>query len=83
MANVDALLSLPNVQSVGEHDRFWQSFRDAAAEAAAGANLVSDAHVVALMLENGVRTMWTQDRDFRRFPTIDVRDPFASAGGDG
>ncbi len=39
-------------------------------------NLVPDAHIVALMHQNGVRTIWTHDRDFRRFDAIDVRDPF-------
>lgn len=29
------------------------------------------------MRENGVRTIWTDDRDFRRFDGIYVRDPFA------
>jgi hypothetical protein len=28
-----------------------------------------------MMLEHGVRTIWTHDRDFRRFRDIDVRDP--------
>jgi predicted nucleic acid-binding protein len=39
-------------------------------------NLVPDAHIVTLMLENDVRTIWTHDRDFRRFREIEVRDPF-------
>jgi predicted nucleic acid-binding protein len=39
-------------------------------------NLVPDAHLVTLMAENDVRTIWTRDRDFRRFPRIEVRDPF-------
>ena len=30
------------------------------------------------MLENGVRTIWTRDRDYRKFTGIRVRDPFAS-----
>ncbi|GIV00558.1 MAG: hypothetical protein KatS3mg014_2173 [Actinomycetota bacterium] len=34
-------------------------------------------HLVALMRENGVRTILTHDRDFRRFDGIRVRDPFA------
>jgi predicted nucleic acid-binding protein len=29
------------------------------------------------MRENGVRTIWTNDRDFRSFDGIDVRNPFA------
>jgi hypothetical protein len=28
------------------------------------------------MLENDVRTIWTRDRDYRRFTGIEVRDPF-------
>lgn len=42
-------------------------------------NVVPDAHLVALMLENDVRTIWTSDRDFRRFRGIEVRDPFEQA----
>lgn len=76
MANVEALLSLPHVQSPGEGDRFWTRFLEVAGEAGARGNLIPDAHVVALMRENGVRTIWTHDRDFRRFPGIRVRDPF-------
>jgi toxin-antitoxin system PIN domain toxin len=77
VANIDRLLSLPQVQTAGEHDRFWPSYRQVATEADARGNLVSDAHVVALMTENGVRTIWTHDRDYRRFPGIEIRDPFA------
>jgi uncharacterized protein len=76
VANVDRLLSLPQVQAVGEQDRFWSSYRGIATEADARGNLVPDAHVVTLMIENGVRTIWTRDRDYRRFSGIEVRDPF-------
>lgn len=76
-ANVEQLLALPHVQTAGEHDRFWPTYRKLADEADARGNLVPDAHVVALMVENGVRTIWTHDRDFRRFPDVEVRDPFA------
>lgn len=77
IANIEALLTLPNVQTTGEQERFWQVYRDAAETAAVTGNHVPDAHLVALMRENGVRTIWTNDRDFRRFDGIAVRDPFA------
>jgi toxin-antitoxin system PIN domain toxin len=77
VANVDDLLRLPHVQTAGEHDRFWPSYKRVAADADARGNLVSDAHVVALMAEHGVRTIWTHDRDYRRFRGVDARDPFA------
>jgi toxin-antitoxin system PIN domain toxin len=77
IANIEALLTLPNVQTTGEQERFWQVYRDAAETAAVTGNHVPYAHLVALMRENGVRTIWTNDRDFRRFDGIAVRDPFA------
>ena len=39
-------------------------------------NLVPDAHLAALLIQNGVTTVWTHDRDFQKFPGIRVRDPF-------
>jgi hypothetical protein len=74
--NIDQLLARPHVQSPGEGDRFWPSFREVAQDATPTGNLVADAHIVALMLESDVRTIWTHDRDFRRFSGIEVRDPF-------
>jgi len=76
LANVERLLGLPHLQSPGEQDRFWQAYRSVADDAAARGTLVSDAHLVALMLQNGVGTIWTHDRDYRRFSGIVVRDPF-------
>jgi uncharacterized protein len=76
LANVDQLLALPYVQTIGEQDHFWPSYRRVAGEADARGNLVPDAHLVALMVENGVRTIWTSDRDYRRFSSIESRDPF-------
>lgn len=40
-------------------------------------NLVPDAHLAALMLEHGVATIVTRDRDFRRFRGLSIDDPFA------
>ena len=76
-ANVEALLALPHVQSPGEKERFWEVYRRVADDAGARGNLVPDAHLVSLMLENGVCTIWTHDRDYRRFKGIEVRDPFS------
>jgi uncharacterized protein len=75
-ANIERLVELPHVQTTGEQERFWSLFRRTAREADARGNLVPDAQMVALMIENGVRTIWTRDRDFRRFPAIEARDPF-------
>jgi hypothetical protein len=40
-------------------------------------NLVHDAHIAALCLENGITELISGDRDFTRFPALEVRNPFA------
>lgn len=77
VGNIEQLLARPHVRTTGEGERFWRSFRDLSDDAVPTGNLVPDTHLVALMLENEVRTILTRDRDFRRFPRIEVRDPFA------
>jgi predicted nucleic acid-binding protein len=56
---------------------FWATFRRVATDVRPRGNLVSDAHLVALMLEHGIATIWSHDRDFRKFRGITVRDPFS------
>ena len=77
-SNLEALLALPHVQAVGETDAFWRRFTEVADDVRPTGNLVPDAHIVALMLEHGVRTIWTRDRDYRAFAGIRVKDPLAS-----
>ena len=38
-------------------------------------NLVFDAHTAILMREHGIRTIYTRDGDFNRFPFLHVVDP--------
>ena len=77
MANVHDLLSRPHVRTCGEADDFWDVYRQVAGATPVRGNLVPDAHVVALMRQHGVSTIWSHDRDFVKFPGISVRDPFA------
>lgn len=76
--NIESFLALPNVHAVGEDDTFWARFVEVADDVAPTGNLVSDAHLAALMIANGVRTIWTRDRDYRKFSGIKVHDPFAA-----
>ncbi len=76
IGNVQAILDLPHIQTPGEHERFWDRYLDIARDVPPAGNLVPDTHLVALMIENGVRVIWTHDRDYRKFRGITVRDPF-------
>lgn len=77
MRNIEALLDLPHVRSPGEDDGFWSVYRAVTAGVVVRGNLVPDAHLVALMRQYGVGTVWSHDRDFRKFEGIVARDPFA------
>ncbi len=75
--NIQQLTSRPHVRQVGEADGFWLVYRRIADAVNPRGNLVPDAHLVALMHQHGISTIWSHDRDFRRFEGISVRDPFA------
>jgi toxin-antitoxin system PIN domain toxin len=45
------------------------------AQPAVRGNLVFEAHTAILMHEHGLRTIYTHDADFNRFPEIEVIDP--------
>lgn len=76
-ANLDDLLTRAHVRCPGELAGFWQGFSDLVADDPVRGNLVTDAHIAALMLQHGVETIWTSDRDFHRFAHVQVRDPYA------
>jgi predicted nucleic acid-binding protein len=40
-------------------------------------NRLHDAHTAILMREHGIKTIYTRDTDFHRFPFLDPRDPTA------
>jgi toxin-antitoxin system PIN domain toxin len=77
LGNVSALLAQPHVRAVSELDGFIEVYKRVAGETAVRGNLVPDAHVAAILFQHGVRTLYSNDRDFRKFQSIDLRDPFA------
>ena len=73
--NVDALLRMPRCRVVSEPESFLDAYRAVAVDVAARGNLVPDAHVAALAKAHGIRTIYSHDRDFRKFPFLRVVDP--------
>lgn len=78
VANVESLLSLPNVRALGEGERFWKCYAEVTRGVVVRGNLTPDAHLVALLLEHGVSVLYSNDTDFKKFSAIRLRDPFAS-----
>ncbi len=73
-----ALLASPSVEMLTETPRH-QALLAELVQTGSGVrgNLVFYAHTAVLMREHGIRTIYTHDADFNRFPGIEVIDPIA------
>jgi predicted nucleic acid-binding protein len=69
---LDALLESPSLLVLSPGERYWPLLREALSEAHAAGNLAFDAQIVAVCRESGVRTLLTEDRDFRRFSDFPI-----------
>ena len=75
--NINSLIALPSVHCIAEGERFWKTYLEITSTIPVRANLVPDAHLAAILKLYGIRTIFTHDKDFRRFPFLRVVDPFA------
>jgi hypothetical protein len=65
---IDALLESPG---------YWETLRTLVEEGGIAGPRIHDARIAAVCLTNGVRELWTADRDFSRFPALKVHNPCA------
>jgi len=69
---LDALFASPSLRVLTETDRHRYVAAEVFAEVPdISGNLVFDAHTAILMRENGIKTIYTKDSDFNRFPFLD------------
>jgi predicted nucleic acid-binding protein len=66
---------LPHVRVVSEQDGLLDAYRRVVRDMSVRGNLVPDAHIAAILF--GVRTLYTNDRDFKKLQSLDVRNPFS------
>lgn len=70
----EVLLAQPNVVAVTPGTRHWAIFADLCRKAEAKGNLVADAYLAALAIENSAEWI-TTDRDFSRFVGLRWKHP--------
>lgn len=73
--NLDGLIRLPHARVLSEEEGFWDIYQGVTEGLAIRGNLVPDAHLAALLMQHGVNTLYSNDRDFRRFDFLKVRNP--------
>lgn len=74
LAFASAVRDRPNAVPVSPGPRHWPIFLDLCREVGASGNLVPDAWLAALAIEQGCEFV-TTDRDFARFPGLRTRHP--------
>jgi uncharacterized protein len=74
---VDQWLALPNFALLAPGDQHWKILAHLLPEAQARGPLVMDAHLAALAIEHGA-TLYSNDRDFTRFPGLKHVNPLAT-----
>lgn len=75
LTNIRRLLAHPRVRALSELDGFLDAYAEVTSEFPVRANLVPDAHLAAILYQHGVRTIFTNDSDFRKFTFLRVINP--------
>lgn len=78
----DAVRDAPASVRITPGERHWGIFAGLVRGAHATANLVPDAYLAAIAIENGA-TLATRDRGFARFAGLPLLDPLAEQPGTG
>lgn len=73
--NIENLLALPRTRVVGESESFAATYQKVTSHTFTSGNNVPDAHIAAILLEHGVRRLYTADTDFRKFEFLEVINP--------
>lgn len=74
VAMVDQWLNLPHVHTLAPSDKYWPLFREMLIKGEARGRLTTDAALAALTIEHA-GVLYTNDRDFARFPGLRWVDP--------
>jgi hypothetical protein len=75
LVQISCWLESPSLVLLHEGDGFFDTLKPVLAASKVQGGAVHDARVVALCLRHGVKTLWSADRDFSRFPQLRTENP--------
>lgn len=75
LEQVDAWLESPALLLLAEGGEHWPELKRSLTQGRVSGPVVHDARIAALCASHGVRSLWSADRDFSRFPELDVLNP--------
>jgi toxin-antitoxin system PIN domain toxin len=72
---VDAWMESPSLTLLSESELHWNELRSLITTSQVTGPRIHDARVAALCRQHGARVLWSADRDFGRFPELNVVNP--------
>jgi uncharacterized protein len=75
---LDELFRSPSLVLLAESDTHWATLKAIVAAGRISGGRVHDARIAAICIQHGVRELWSADRDFSRFPSLNVVNPLLS-----
>jgi len=75
LEQIDYWMESPSLRLLGETVGHWVELRAVVTLGRMSGGMVHDARVAAICMENGVRELWSADRDFSRIAAFPVRNP--------
>ena len=75
MEQVQAWLESPSLHLLGETRDHWTKLKALLTAGSVTGPTVHDARIAAICLQHGVKTLWSQDRDFSRMKDLHVVNP--------
>lgn len=78
LAAIRAWMASPSLHLIGEGPEYFDRLDQLVRSGKVTGPMIHDARIAALCLEHGIRTFWTADRDFSRFPALNVKNPLVA-----
>ena len=75
LTQVDYWMESPTLVLLHEDDQFWPTLRAVLDGSKVAGGAVHDARIAALCVRHGVKTLYSADRDFSRFPELRTENP--------
>jgi toxin-antitoxin system PIN domain toxin len=76
LTDLKAITDSPSILLLSETDRHAELMTSVVQESGVTGNLIHDAHIATLCLEHGVTELISADRDFLRFKSLKIVNPF-------
>jgi len=72
---MEVWLAAPECEMIGEGPGYFEILKNLLSAGKISGPMVHDARIAAVCIHNGVRELWTADRDFSRFGSLKTRNP--------